>query len=44
MQEQYYHLVQQKYERSVEIKLRFRSDFIAGKVSYQSGLFDRSLV
>ena len=39
MQEQYYHLVQQKYERRNEIKLRFCSDFIAGKVSLKNRFF-----
>ena len=33
MQEQYYHLVQEKYKESHNIQLIFRDDFVAGQVT-----------
>ena len=32
MQEQYYHLVQEKYSASHNIQIVFRTDFVAGQV------------
>ena len=34
MQEQYYHLVQEKYKESQNIQLVFRDDFFAGQVTF----------
>ena len=33
MHKQYYHLAQEKYKKFINIRLRFRNDFDAGKVN-----------
>ena len=38
MQEQYYQLAQQKYSKLINMRLRFRNEFVAGKVNKNNHL------
>ena len=44
MQEQYYNLAAQKYSKLINMRLRFRNEFVAGKVNYWLNLIINSVI